>query len=139
MKESKVDSVNLGGGFPARYRKRIPGMETYGEAIVKAVTRHFGNEIPQLIVEPGRGVDHREITDGTPNTLLVVEAPTAVEWTRPEDLGLVPGRPALKFGAWHREGANVLMADRSTRWLRPELGPEIRRALVTINGGEASS
>lgn len=48
--------VNLGGGFPARYRKRIPGMETYGEAIVKAVTRHFGNEIPQLIVEPGRGV-----------------------------------------------------------------------------------
>ncbi|MCW5770803.1 MAG: type III PLP-dependent enzyme [Rhodospirillaceae bacterium] len=48
--------VNLGGGFPARYRKRIPGTETYGEAILKAVAKHFGNDLPQLIVEPGRGV-----------------------------------------------------------------------------------
>ncbi len=48
--------VNLGGGFPARYRKRVPGAETYGDAIMKAVTKHFGNEIPALIVEPGRGV-----------------------------------------------------------------------------------
>ena len=48
--------VNIGGGFPARYRKRIPATETYGEAIMKAVVKHFGNEIPMLIVEPGRGV-----------------------------------------------------------------------------------
>jgi ornithine decarboxylase len=52
----ELKMVNLGGGFPARYRKRIPGTETYGEAIMKAVVKHFGNEIPQLIVEPGRGV-----------------------------------------------------------------------------------
>jgi ornithine decarboxylase len=52
----ELKMVNLGGGFPARYRKRIPGAETYGDAIMKAVTRHFGNEIPALIIEPGRGV-----------------------------------------------------------------------------------
>jgi ornithine decarboxylase len=48
--------VNLGGGFPARYRKRVPGAESYGDAIMKAVTRHFGNRIPALIIEPGRGI-----------------------------------------------------------------------------------
>ncbi len=48
--------VNLGGGFPARYRKRVPGTESYADAIMKAVTRHFGNTIPALIVEPGRGI-----------------------------------------------------------------------------------
>jgi ornithine decarboxylase len=52
----ELKMVNLGGGFPARYRKRIPATETYGEAIMKAVVKHFGNEIPQLLVEPGRGV-----------------------------------------------------------------------------------
>ncbi|MBL8661847.1 MAG: type III PLP-dependent enzyme [Candidatus Odyssella sp.] len=58
LQERGIDlkMVNLGGGFPARYRKRIPGTETYGEAIMKAVTKHFGNELPALIVEPGRGV-----------------------------------------------------------------------------------
>ncbi len=48
--------VNLGGGFPARYRKRVPAAETYGDAIMKAITKHFGNKIPSLIIEPGRGV-----------------------------------------------------------------------------------
>jgi ornithine decarboxylase len=48
--------VNLGGGFPARYRKRVPAAETYGDAIMKAVTKHFGNKIPSLIIEPGRGI-----------------------------------------------------------------------------------
>ena len=48
--------INLGGGFPARYKKRVPGTERYGDAIMKAVTKHFGNATPQLIIEPGRGV-----------------------------------------------------------------------------------
>jgi ornithine decarboxylase len=48
--------INLGGGFPARYRSRIPAIDTYAEAIMGAMTRHFGNRLPQMIVEPGRGI-----------------------------------------------------------------------------------
>jgi ornithine decarboxylase len=48
--------INLGGGFPARYKKRVPGTERYGDAIMKAVTKHFGNATPLLLIEPGRGV-----------------------------------------------------------------------------------
>ncbi len=48
--------VNMGGGFPARYLKEVPGVPAYGEAIFGALRRHFGNRIPETIVEPGRGM-----------------------------------------------------------------------------------
>jgi ornithine decarboxylase len=51
-----LSMVNLGGGFPARYLKPIPGVESYGEAIFRALSKHFGNRIPETIIEPGRGM-----------------------------------------------------------------------------------
>jgi ornithine decarboxylase len=50
----ELKMVNLGGGFPARYRSQVPAVDEYGEAIVQGVTRHFGNHPPILIAEPGR-------------------------------------------------------------------------------------
>jgi ornithine decarboxylase len=48
--------VNLGGGFPAKYTKRIPAVKAYGQAIFVALRKHFGNQIPETIIEPGRGL-----------------------------------------------------------------------------------
>ena len=48
--------VNLGGGFPAKYIRKTPKLETYGKAIFRALRKHFGNNIPNTIVEPGRGL-----------------------------------------------------------------------------------
>jgi len=48
--------VNLGGGFPTRYLKDVPAAQAYGEAIFAALSRHFGNRIPETIIEPGRGM-----------------------------------------------------------------------------------
>ena len=48
--------VNLGGGFPTKYLQDIPAAEAYGEAIFRALSRHFGNNIPSTIIEPGRGM-----------------------------------------------------------------------------------
>src|SRR5713101_6846232 len=48
--------VNLGGGFPARYVRKTPKLESYGKAIFKALRKHFGNNLPNTIVEPGRGL-----------------------------------------------------------------------------------
>lgn len=50
----KLRMVNLGGGFPARYRDEIPGIDRFAEAIMRAMTEHFGNDLPEMIVEPGR-------------------------------------------------------------------------------------
>src|SRR6266446_6026270 len=51
-----LSMVNLGGGFPARYVRKTPRLESYGKAIFRALRRHFGNAIPETIVEPGRGL-----------------------------------------------------------------------------------
>ena len=48
--------VNLGGGFPTRYLRDVPAAEAYGRAIFTALRRHFGNRIPETIIEPGRGM-----------------------------------------------------------------------------------
>ncbi|EPY03366.1 type III PLP-dependent enzyme [Magnetospirillum fulvum] len=48
--------VNLGGGFPARYRSDIPAVERYADAVMSAMTNHFGNNIPAMIIEPGRSL-----------------------------------------------------------------------------------
>src|ERR1700736_3727612 len=48
--------VNIGGGFPAHYRGEVPGVERYAAAVMAAVTRHFGNDLPEIIIEPGRSL-----------------------------------------------------------------------------------
>ena len=48
--------VNLGGGFPAKYLKDVPQVAAYGRAILDSVRRHFGNRLPETIIEPGRGM-----------------------------------------------------------------------------------
>ena len=48
--------VNLGGGFPTKYLKEVPGTGSYANAIHEALTKHFGNAIPETIIEPGRGM-----------------------------------------------------------------------------------
>ena len=52
----RLRMVNLGGGFPAKYLKKIPVVKTYGQAISSALRKHFGNRIPETIIEPGRGM-----------------------------------------------------------------------------------
>ena len=52
----ELGMVNLGGGFPTPYRTDVPDAAAYGCAIMAAVRRHFGNRLPFLIAEPGRGL-----------------------------------------------------------------------------------
>jgi ornithine decarboxylase len=46
--------LNLGGGFPGRYTDHVPPVQEYGEAIRASLWRHFGNDVPELMAEPGR-------------------------------------------------------------------------------------
>ena len=50
----KVRMVNLGGGYPIRYRDEVPGIDRFADAIMGAMTEAFGNDLPEMILEPGR-------------------------------------------------------------------------------------
>ena len=48
--------VNIGGGFPAHYHADVPAIDRYARAVMAAITRHFGNHLPEIIIEPGRSL-----------------------------------------------------------------------------------
>ena len=50
----ELKMVNVGGGFPAKYRLPNPDVECHSDAIMAGMTKHFGNRLPQMIAEPGR-------------------------------------------------------------------------------------
>jgi ornithine decarboxylase len=50
----QLRTLNCGGGFPTRYRDEVPEIGGFAKAIMHAMTRHFGNDLPALVVEPGR-------------------------------------------------------------------------------------
>ncbi len=82
------------------------------------------------------------ITDGTSNTILVVEAPQAnIPWTEPRDLTFAELSMVINGGAnsphsQHPGGVQVLLADGSVRFLSKNIAPEQLRALLTKAGGE---
>ena len=51
-----LSMVNLGGGFPTKYLQDVPAAKSYGEAIFASLRKHFGNALPETIMEPGRGM-----------------------------------------------------------------------------------
>ncbi len=52
----QLSMVNLGGGFPAKYTTAVLNVKTYTEVIKEAMHRHFGSDIPHMMIEPGRSL-----------------------------------------------------------------------------------
>jgi ornithine decarboxylase len=52
----ELQMLNLGGGFPAHYQSFILNESIYGAEIMAALHRHFGDQHPILMVEPGRSL-----------------------------------------------------------------------------------
>ena len=50
----KLRMMNLGGGFPTRYRDEVPELDDFAGTIMRAMTDAFGNALPEMVVEPGR-------------------------------------------------------------------------------------
>jgi prepilin-type processing-associated H-X9-DG protein len=84
------------------------------------------------------GVRLTEVSDGTSNTIFLVEADDAhaVEWTRPEDLKVDPGDPARALNRGHPGGFMLLFVDGSVRLIPETINTASLWALFTRNGGE---
>ena len=52
-----LDTLNLGGGFPALITKHIPSISQYSKAIKSYLNKYFKHHYPKnIIIEPGRGI-----------------------------------------------------------------------------------
>ena len=110
----------------------------------------------QGFVGPGTAFDpavpnmslSRDFTDGTGNTIFIVEAAGHVPWTKPADIAFGPNLPLPKLGGdylakanWpfhctrRDPGAIVAMADGTVRFLRADIPESTLRALIVRNDG----
>jgi prepilin-type processing-associated H-X9-DG protein len=82
---------------------------------------------------PGRIAD---ITDGTANTILIVEAAEPVPWTKPADLPYAPKKPLPKVGGLFKKGFNAAFADGSVHFIKYNIDEKVMRLLITCNDGQ---
>ena len=86
------------------------------------------------------GAHFASFTDGTSNTLLVVEVlnPLGTSWMEPTDLefdSLLPGLSPDGISSRHPRGANVSFADGSVRFLSETTPPDTMQNLILRNDG----
>jgi hypothetical protein len=76
-------------------------------------------------------------TDGTSNTILVIEAAEPVHWAAPKDLPYSARvSPKKQIGKHFGKGTLVTMCDGSVRMIPATVTEEDLRAAITPNGGE---
>jgi prepilin-type processing-associated H-X9-DG protein len=97
---------------------------------------------PETMFDVDKPCKIADITDGTSNTIMVIEAPHAnIPWTEPRDLDLAQATMAINAGANsphsdHPGGAQVLFADGSVRFLKAGIPQDQLRAMFTKAGNE---
>lgn len=96
----------------------------------------LAGEVTAVGNQDGEGVGIREITDGTSNTLLTVEAKRDIPWTKPVDLPYDPDKDVPKLGGFFTGGYHVGLADGSVRFINEKIDLGLLRSLITKDGGE---
>lgn len=93
---------------------------------------------PGTVFEGKKGLSLAAISDGTSNTLLVIEAPRskAVTWYQPVDLVFDPKDPTAALGEIPEEGLWAVFCDGHVSKLSKEFLEENLKAIVTRAGGE---
>jgi Protein of unknown function (DUF1559) len=101
-------------------------------------TSYLAPRGPATVFPGAEGVKVQDITDGTSNAILIVDASdaAAVTWTKPDDWDVAVEINAQSLFGHHPKGTNVSFADGTVRFLKETIKPKVLHDLTTRNGGE---
>lgn len=97
--------INMGGGFPANYIAKTNSLETYAREITRFLKEDFGDELPEIILEPGRSLIANAGILVSEVVLVARKSRTAVERWVYTDVGKFSGLietmdESIKFPIW---------------------------------------
>ncbi|MFF7705797.1 type III PLP-dependent enzyme [Pseudomonas sp. NPDC007930] len=100
-----LQMINMGGGFPANYIQRTNSLETYAEEIIRFLKEDFGDDLPEIILEPGRSLIANAGILVSEVVLVARKSRTAVERWVYTDVGKFSGLiettdESIKFPIW---------------------------------------
>ncbi|MDT4804959.1 Lysine/ornithine decarboxylase [compost metagenome] len=100
-----LQMINMGGGFPANYIAKTNDLETYAEEIIRFLKEDFGDDLPEIILEPGRSLIANAGILVSEVVLVARKSRTAVERWVYADVGKFSGLietmdESIKFPIW---------------------------------------
>ena len=101
----QLKMINMGGGFPANYIAKTNDLQTYAEEITRFLKEDFGDDLPEIILEPGRSLIANAGILVSEVVLVARKARTAVERWVYTDVGKFSGLietmdESIKFPIW---------------------------------------
>ena len=101
----ELKMINMGGGFPANYITKTNTMTTYAEEITRFLQEDFGDDLPEIILEPGRSLIANAGILVSEVVLISRKSHTALERWVYTDVGKFSGLietmdESIKFPIW---------------------------------------
>ena len=116
---------------------KMPAVFRTGTQPKEATTTYYQGFVgPGTVFEPGERITLAGIPDGTSNTIGVIEAGPAAEWTRPGGIAYDPKQPLPKLVGPFANVRMVGMMDGSAAAFKPDLKDDAFRKFVERADGE---
>ncbi len=99
-------------------------------------TSYFVLSGPGAVFDEHKQTGFHHITDGTSNTIMLVESKQATHWAKPEDIAFEAEGPLPRVGGWYERVFGAALCDGSSLFLPQAIHPQNFRNMILKDDGQ---